>query len=401
MRTLNFLYLIGLTLIITSCSKNDLVKPDSESTVHFVRFEGSEQVNRSYILSSGNIAHVGMVNDDAFIMVVTAVGEVKWYKTFGGTKTDYFRDVTEMPNGDIVAVGVSYSKSEYGESQGYVVRMTSNGAGLWEKTYTFGNDSRLYCGVSTSDGQLILGGVVAPSDADTWVLKLTGSGEIVWNRKYPNGPWHDFAVSAIIDVDGNAVFSGPTSPDNTSINNRKFNTFIMKVHVGIGSRMWVNQNNEFPRVRFERDEQISPYPILAINNGLLWATDRKDADYNYHTLIVRTDANGNALASDTFYGLGNFRISSLQKIDDSIYLLGKSWRKDNYGFKGLAYIMKLNNDYEIEWSHTLGSETQSQTALKMVIENNTILVNGIVSDDEEKSSFVFYELSLDGQLILE
>jgi hypothetical protein len=104
---------------------------------------------------------------------------------------------------------------------------------VWDKTFGGTSDDELYSMVATSDGGFLLGGdsssnqdgnKSAPNKggADYWVVKIDGSGNIVWDKTF-GGTVTDYLYSMIATSDGGFLLGGYSSSnqdDNKSDPNR-------------------------------------------------------------------------------------------------------------------------------------------------------------------------------------
>lgn len=143
-------------------------------------------------------------------------GMVDWTKTYDGR---LIHDVTEMPDGSIVAAG---NKEVSNDGQPWIFKADPNGNVLWEKTYPAGDYGVLNTVRSGSGGHLFAGGA-SVSDANNeikaQVLRVDADGNVVWQSEFTKGDgsfWQ--AVTVLPEADGGCCFLGqflapPASPD--------------------------------------------------------------------------------------------------------------------------------------------------------------------------------------------
>jgi hypothetical protein len=148
---------------------------------------------------------------DAWILKLDGSGITNWQKTCGGTSDDIFKSVVQTSDGGYVAAG--YTKSfGAGLNDYWVVKLDSSGAVVWEKTY--GGATNDYCSSmsQTSDGGYVAAGYsysFGAGDVDAWILKLDGSGAVVWEKNYA-GTNNDLIMSMIKTSDGGYAIAGYT-----------------------------------------------------------------------------------------------------------------------------------------------------------------------------------------------
>lgn len=128
------------------------------------------------------------------IIKLDSLGNIKWQKTFGGTRGSFFNAVRETKNGDIIACGdiSDIGTSTWDYSTPFIVRLSSSGNILWQKTY--GKKyiaNSLYDIEETDNGNLIAVGDIYTDTAtqyekywDGFLLKTNINGDSLWSRTF-------------------------------------------------------------------------------------------------------------------------------------------------------------------------------------------------------------------------
>ncbi len=139
------------------------------------------------VMSTGEIVVAGWTRSygaglqDNWILKLNANGTIQWEKTIGGTGDENPRDLTVMPNGDIIVVGDTTSFGGGGQD-GWIVRMNSTGTILWRKSYGADGDEAFRSILQTSDGGILVSGSTTSSIgaglSDAWLLKLNSDGTL-------------------------------------------------------------------------------------------------------------------------------------------------------------------------------------------------------------------------------
>lgn len=183
----------------------------------------------------GNITvHHGTVSySDFWIVKLTSAGNMSWQKSFGGTQDDFANSVIQTNDGGYIVVGTSRSTDgDLGNgsfdfnatSDIWVVKLSSSGSIEWQKTYggtgmDFGNDI-----IETVDNGYLIVGNTFSSDGDVsskigstnnddlWVLKINISGDILW-EKCLGGLSTDKGIS-VVDNNSNGFVIGGFSSSN-------------------------------------------------------------------------------------------------------------------------------------------------------------------------------------------
>ena len=146
---------------------------------------------------------------DMWILKLDSTGNVTWQKSYGGTSADYARSIKQTSDNGYIIAG-STSSSGAGGSDVWVIKVDSAGTISWQNTYGGTNNDAAYAVLQDIDGSYIIAGQTNSFGAglyDFWVLKLDGSGNIIWQKTY-GGPLNDYARSVIKTSDGSFVVAG-------------------------------------------------------------------------------------------------------------------------------------------------------------------------------------------------
>ena len=153
-----------------------------------------------------------------FLMKTDSNGNLLWAKAdtvdFMGWNESY--TFVETGNGDFIIIGYSYGG-------GYMIKRDSEGNRIWAIPYNdFGANSMC----KTSDGNIILGGVVASEIA---LRKIDSDGNTIWTNSHNCG-YTTIAKSIIQTSDGGYALTGYTSGNGYDI-------IVMKTDT-IGDSLW-------------------------------------------------------------------------------------------------------------------------------------------------------------------
>eukprot|EP01022_Parablepharisma_sp_SALTPOND_P027084 TRINITY_DN6572_c0_g1_i1.p1 TRINITY_DN6572_c0_g1~~TRINITY_DN6572_c0_g1_i1.p1 ORF type:complete len:2609 (-),score=102.52 TRINITY_DN6572_c0_g1_i1:818-8608(-) len=146
---------------------------------------------------------------DVWLIRITSEGALQWDKTFGGGGNDYAVSVVETPDQGFAAAGYSGSMLLNG-LDGYVVKVDSAGNLGWEKYIGGLLDEYLYDIAATSDGKLLVVGFNGLTP-DIWALKLSSTGAIIWEKNYGTTLNEDKGYAVTAMYDGGFLLAGTTS----------------------------------------------------------------------------------------------------------------------------------------------------------------------------------------------
>jgi hypothetical protein len=138
-------------------------------------------------------------NVDYWVVKMTALGEIEWQKTLGGSALDVAEDILQTEDDNYIIAGYS-SSSNTGDITGHhggfdfwIVKLNGSGAILWQKTLGGSINDWGRAIDTTSDGSYIITGTTTSSNgdvigndggADIWVVKLSSSGTLIWQKTY-------------------------------------------------------------------------------------------------------------------------------------------------------------------------------------------------------------------------
>ena len=161
------------------------------------------------------------LNEDRLLLRIAPNGELLWYEIYegedmlGGT-TDYFRSVIELEDGNIVCTGIY---SQMGDYEGNLVKLTATGEVIWDAVY--GNTgTETFEEISWRNDTLFLGGTtssnIASGKFDAWVMATDTSGNMLWSHTYnpdgvPDNEANDYLYDFTLTSDGGMAFCGWSS----------------------------------------------------------------------------------------------------------------------------------------------------------------------------------------------
>lgn len=273
--------------------------------------------------------------------------QINWDKTIGGTGNDELSSIITTSDGGFVLAGTSFSnisadktENSRGERDYWVVKLKADRTIEWQKT--IGGSGIDFCTsiVQTSDGGYFVGGYSlsnasgdktqnsssSVNNSDYWVVKLSASGTIEWDKTL-GGDLAEELHSVAQTSDGGYILGGHS---NSDISGNK--TADSKG----GSDYWIVK--------------------LAANGTIDWqkTIGGSQAD-RFVKKIFQTQDGGYILGGQSFSG------SSASGPDGDK-------TEPNKG-NGDYWILKLTNIGNIEWQKTLGG-AQSDT-FNDIIQSNT------------------------------
>jgi hypothetical protein len=189
---------------------------------------------------SASIKHAG---GDFWALKLDNLGNLEWSKYFGGSFTDIPLGIAETINKDFIIIGSSDSndfniKNNKGSYDFWVIRISALGNLVWEKSFGGTEIDEARGIVATNDGNFIIVGDTRSDDkdvsknngaADVWLIKISIDGNLIWEKSI-GATAFDVARSISKTQDNGFVIAGSSrSLDNGFSNNGQNDGLILKV----------------------------------------------------------------------------------------------------------------------------------------------------------------------------
>ena len=162
-------------------------------------------------IAAGYTASGGAGLSDFWVLKLSLAGVIEWQYAYGGSDDDVAYAVQETSDEGYIIAGNTYSFGA-GESDYWILKLTSEGEFEWQFTYGGIGDDIAYAIQETSDGGYIVAGYThfngAPA-SDIWILKLSSTGDIEWQHIY-GGAGDDKAYSVQETSEGGYIVAGST-----------------------------------------------------------------------------------------------------------------------------------------------------------------------------------------------
>jgi len=160
-------------------------------------------------------------NGDYWVVKVDESGDVEWEKTYGRSIEDKVCSFDITSDGGYIVAGESFA-GESGNSDIWILKLSASGDILWQKAYTQGDRSRANCITALPEGGYAMAGTYWEQNRKEIVFfKLSDQGEIIWQKKFssslPNEEIsNDSAVGIAQSIDGGFGVLGLTETTQQS-----------------------------------------------------------------------------------------------------------------------------------------------------------------------------------------
>ncbi|MCC7438427.1 MAG: T9SS C-terminal target domain-containing protein [Armatimonadetes bacterium] len=191
---------------------------------------------------------------DVWIVKLTSVGAVEWQQLYGGSKNDWAASIEPTSDGGYIIAGSSASTDgdvagHHGTSvtsDFWIVKLTSTGIIEWQRSLGGSSTDAAASIKQTIDGGYIVAGSGISTDGDItgnhghldyWIVKLTSTGGLEWQRSFGGGS-ADYATSVALANDGGYIVAGVSySYGSIAYGRSRSNYWIVKL-TNVGKIEW-------------------------------------------------------------------------------------------------------------------------------------------------------------------
>jgi pimeloyl-ACP methyl ester carboxylesterase len=151
--------------------------------------------------------------EDLWVAMLDSAGSVLWQRSYGlcGLSSNAW-GVIATADGGVLAVGDSPEVGA-GNADGWLVKLDGAGNVQWQRAYGGSGPDRLLSVRQTADGGFIAVGYTASfgvANIDGWALKLDSGGNVQWQNAY-GGAGNDILYGVVPLSDGGYLTAGTTS----------------------------------------------------------------------------------------------------------------------------------------------------------------------------------------------
>ncbi|MCE2613712.1 hypothetical protein LVD13_12075 [Flavobacteriaceae bacterium D16] len=293
---------------------------------------------------------------DNWILKLDAQGNLEWEKSFGFSGHDHSYDLVQTTDGGFFFVGFlditsaladgTYYKrnslTRHGVGEFWGTKIDASGNLEWRSYYGGTNNDRAHAVVEADDGGFVMAGFSESEDFDIsqsrgsydfWVVKITMTGELVWERSF-GGTGIEIAYD-IAKTDNNSyLITGHTFSTDQDIASHNGEADSWLIHVNDqGDLIWENTYGGSLFDAAQSVANISDNQILIAGNAKSDALGEIPNSGENDMWIAKTDLQGQLLWQKTFGGSAlDFGFDALEDQEQNLILVGSS---DSPDFQGL------------------------------------------------------------------
>ena len=304
---------------------------------------------------------------------------LEWQKTFGGSDDDRAADIVQTLDGGFAVLGYSKSSdinvSENAGAQDFwLLKISSLGSLLWEKTFGFSGTDFGTALLATKDGGFLITGVldvsssggqgnakstaVNHSGGDYWVIKTDLTGNLEWSRFF-GGSFTEIPLGIVETDDHNFIIAGSSDSDDFNISNNlgTYDFWIIKI-APTGSLIW---EKSFGGSEIEEARAIT----TSSDGNFMVVGDTRSSDIDVSenkgaadVWIVKFSTEGSLIWEKTIGGTSFDTARAIYKTQDNGFLIAGSSRSLDNDFENNgqndALILKIDSNGSLLWQKTIG-----------------------------------------------
>jgi hypothetical protein len=251
----------------------------------------------------------GVGGQDVYIVKTDATGNLLWYKTYGGTYNDVGYSIRQTSDGGYIVAGATRSFGA-GLNDFYLLRLDAGGDSIWTKTYGGGSGEGARCVRQLPDGGYIVVGNTssfAVGGKDVWLVRTDSLGVVIWTERY-GGSWEDRGYSVDLTADGGFIITGTTQ----LLSDAENDLFLIRTD-STGYALWTRAYGG---------------PMAELGNSIKYLSDGGCIAAGWtesyggglqDLYLLRTDASGDTIWTQTYGGLDADAGFSVEVIPDGTY----------------------------------------------------------------------------------
>ncbi|RCR70525.1 hypothetical protein [Larkinella punicea] len=176
------------------------------------------------------------ITSDFWVVKLNSTGGLVWQKSFGGSGEEYARSITKTADGGFLVAGRTESNDydvsgNHGSFDFWVIKITSTGNLVWQKTLGGSAFDEVYGIVALADGGCVVAGHTSSNNGDvigyhgnqdTWVARLAGDGTLAWQKPL-GGSGSDGCRALALTADHGYLLAGSTNSTNGDVVNNRGN----------------------------------------------------------------------------------------------------------------------------------------------------------------------------------
>ncbi|MCF8308622.1 MAG: T9SS type A sorting domain-containing protein [Bacteroidales bacterium] len=274
-----------------------------------------------------------------YLIKTDAQGNSTWTQTFGGFE-DGGCSVRQTDDGGYIIAGKTF---EYGYDHVKLIKTDAQGETLWTQTFFEEEDGVGHSVQQTEDGGYIIAGKTGDygADSDVYLIKTDTQGDSLWTQTF-GGTSGDVGRSVQQTDSGGYIITGYTK----SFGAGSEDVYLIKTDAQ-GDTLWTRTMGGI--------SDDKGYSVQQTSSGeyIITGSTQSFGEGSADVYLIKADAQGNALWSQTFGGISSDVGRSVQQTDSSGYIVTGYTSSFGAGSDDV-YLIKTDGQGNSLWSQTFG-----------------------------------------------
>jgi hypothetical protein len=316
--------------------------------------------------------------------------QLYWTKRIGWNNDQALGSLVQTGNGDLVAVGTTFSSNNDNTGQILLVKVDNHGNLIWNKTY--GQQSVLDFGnaiINTVDECFAVTGYVnsyGSKGADFLLAKYDTEGNELWRKTY-GGSDYDYGMCLVQTGDGGFVMVGATYSYGAGMED----LWLVRTDSS-GNKVW---SNTYGGLKDDSCDTTSGL-IQTSDGGFAFVGSTESYGTGKDIFLVKVDANGGLEWNKTFGGrpYASVGYSLAQSADGGYFLAGKTYLE-----KPVAWLIKTDENGTALWDKTYGDGYENcARSVVLTSDGGCALAGYTTSVSSNEFDFWVFKTDLNGNL---
>ncbi|HTW90478.1 MAG TPA: hypothetical protein VMH22_02075 [bacterium] len=300
----------------------------------------------------GYTTSFGAGGADVYLIKTDAEGDTLWTRTYGGTRDDWGNCVQQTSDGGYIVAGWTASFGA-GNRDVYLVKTNASGDTLWTRTYGGVNEDEGNSVRQTADGGYVVAGHTYSFGAehgDVYIIKTDAQGDTLWSRIY-GGSSYDEGNSVQQTTDGGYIAAGYTYSFGGGTPTT-CNVYLVRTNAS-GDTLWTNTYGDSLDDRGSSVQQTADSGYIITGFTCSFGAGGGDV------YLIKTNAQGDTLWTRTYGGRNEDEGYSVRQTADSGYIITGFTSSFGAG-SGDVYLIKTNAQGDTLWTRTYGGANDDE-----------------------------------------
>ncbi len=302
-----------------------------------------------------------------FLISFSAQAQVDWERLYGGDQNEFACRMIELSDSNILVCASTKSYGA-GDSDIWLIKMTTDGDTLWQKTYggemydspsainEFPDKTLLIAGITQSYGSDGTGA------SDVWILKLDEHGDTLWTKRFPGDSIAE--VRTAVGNDGCIYLASNTDTQGTGSNDVRIDKLDDK-----GKRLWTKT---FGLYDLENLNSLKYTP-----DGYLLLLMTSHSFGNKTMWVCKIDEEGETVWSKQYENFDCGNGSDILVLPDGYYMLGGYVAASGSSDVSDLVFIKIGSDGRIVWKKTYGDGSYNYSPIFTPLAGGNFFVTAI------------------------